>query len=100
MGLAATATIALWHGLAGFLAGTMLHSFAWNFAVSFLMALGTAQGGARSSMREVNLSFAAGLSIGPPIGGWLLQAGGPTALAGAIVLGFAPAILALLAWPS
>ncbi len=97
--VAGTATIALWHSLAGFLAGTLLLSFAWNFAVPFLMALGTARSSGRSSMREVNLSFAAGLAVGPPIGGWLLQLGGPGALASASALGFALVLVALVAWP-
>lgn len=96
--VAGTATIALWHRLGGFLAGTLLLSFAWNFAVPFLMALGAAQSAGRSSMREVNMSFAAGLAIGPPIGGWLLQVGGPIALASGTALGFALVIVALAAW--
>jgi predicted MFS family arabinose efflux permease len=84
--VAGTATIALWRQPAGFVAGAMLLSFAWNFAVPFLMNLGAPRGAGPSSMRAVNLAFAAGLAIGPPLGGWVFQAGGPVALASATVL--------------
>src|SRR5205814_1783598 len=68
--LVGSGMVALWHQAAGFLAGTVLLSFAWNFTVPFLMILGAPQGTGRSSMRAVNLSFAVGLAAGPPVGGW------------------------------
>lgn len=95
--LAGSAMVALWHQAAGFLAGTMLLSFAWNFTVPFLMTLGAPQGTGRSSMRAVNLSFAVGLAAGPPAGGWLLQSGGPIALAAGTALGLALVLVALAA---
>jgi hypothetical protein len=76
----------------------MLLSFAWNFAVPFLMDFGAAQGAGPSSMRAVNLSFAAGLAIGPPLGAWLLQAGGTGALAVGAALGLAVSLAAMAAW--
>jgi MFS family permease len=95
--IAGTAMVALWQQVAGFLAGTLLLSFAWNFTVPFLMILGAPHGTGRSSMRAVNLSFAAGLATGPPTGGWLLQAGGPIALAAGSALGLALVLVALAA---
>lgn len=96
--IAGTALVALWHQAAGFVAGTLLLSFAWNFTVPFLMILGAPRGTGPSSMRAVNLSFAAGLATGPLAGGWLLQAGGPIALAAGTMLGLALVLAALAAW--
>jgi hypothetical protein len=98
--IAGTAMVALWQQAEGFLAGTMLLSFAWNFTVPFLMILGAPLDTGLSSMRAVNWSFAAGLATGPPAGGWLLQAGGPIALAAGAGLGLTLVLVALAAWRS
>lgn len=80
---------------ADFAAGCLVLSFAWNFSVPWLFALGAEIDGGAALMPMLNLAFALGLAAGPPGAGCLVETHGLGALANVVLLTLG-ATLALL----
>jgi predicted MFS family arabinose efflux permease len=89
------ATITFARDETGFAVGCLVLSFAWNFSAPWLFALGAAIDGGAALMPVLNLAFAAGLAVGPPLAGWVVDAYGLHAMAG-VALALLCATLALL----